>query len=58
MIKTRKWLVVPVVLLLIGALFFSTIIVSANPATAVTVQPASQEGGYRGHLYCGYIRDS
>jgi hypothetical protein len=45
MIKTRKWLAVPVVLFLIGALFSSTIIVSADPATAVIVQPASKVVG-------------
>jgi hypothetical protein len=45
MIKTRKWLVVPVVLLLIGALFSSTIMVSADPDTAVIVQPASKVVG-------------
>jgi len=45
MIKTRKWLVGPVILLLIGALFSSTIMVSADPATAVVVQPASKVVG-------------
>jgi hypothetical protein len=45
MIKTRKWLVAPVVLLLIGALFFSTVIVSADPATTVVIQPASKVVG-------------
>jgi hypothetical protein len=45
MIKTRKWLVGLVILLLIGALFSSTIMVSADPATAVVVQPASKVVG-------------
>jgi len=45
MIKTRKWLVAPVVLLLVSALFFSTIMVSADPATAVTVQPPTKNVG-------------
>jgi hypothetical protein len=45
MIKTRKWLVAPVVLLLISALFFSTVTVSAVVSTDVTVQPASQKVG-------------
>jgi len=45
MIKTRKWLVAPVVLLLISALFCSTILVSADPATTVTVQPATKVVG-------------
>jgi hypothetical protein len=41
----NRWLLVPIVLLLIGALFFSTVIVSAVVATDVTVQPASQKVG-------------
>jgi hypothetical protein len=41
----NRWLMVPFVLLLISALFFSGIIVSADPATAVTIQPASQKVG-------------
>jgi hypothetical protein len=56
MIKTReysvsamkhknRWLMVPFVLLLISALFFSTIMVSADPATAVTVQPPTKVVG-------------
>jgi hypothetical protein len=45
MIKTRKWLVTSVVLLLISALFFSTAIVSAVVATAVTVQPPTKVVG-------------
>ena len=45
MSKTRKWLVGPIVLLLISALFLSTMIVSAAPDTAVTVDPASQDVG-------------
>jgi hypothetical protein len=43
MIKTRKWLVVPVVLLLVGALFFPTLVVFA--ATGVTVQPPTMKVG-------------
>jgi hypothetical protein len=45
MIRTRRWLVVPVVLLLLGAVFSATIMVSADPATAVIVQPASKVVG-------------
>jgi len=41
----NRWLMVPFVLLLTSALFFPGIIVSADPATAVTVEPASKVVG-------------
>jgi len=45
MTKTRRWLIVPFVLLLISALFFPAIIVFAAPDTAVTVEPTPKKVG-------------